>query len=59
MTFRCSNCGHKKVKDVNPGLGGVMSDRRCDRELQEKCPLDPYKVVPEECQYKDHQVLKV
>lgn len=33
MTFRCRNCGHKKVKDVNPGLGGVMSDRRCDREL--------------------------
>lgn len=36
-----------------------MSDRRCDRELQEKCPLDPYQVVPDECQYKDHQTLKI
>lgn len=59
MTFKCKHCGHMKVKEVNPGLGGVMTDRRCDRELQEKCPLDPYVVVPDECQYKDHQVLKI
>jgi len=49
ITFRCKNCGHQKTKNVNSGLGGVQSDRWCDWEGQEKCPLDPYVIVPEEC----------
>ena len=59
ITFKCKNCGFQKVKQVNPGLGGVSSERRCEREQTEKCPLDPYIIVPEECIYKDHQTLKI
>lgn len=33
--------------------------RVCDRASQEKCPIDPYYIVPEECDYKDYQTLKI
>lgn len=59
MVYRCKNCGHITARDVNGGLGGAMVPRACERQSQEQCPLDPYIVVPEECAYKDHQVLKI
>jgi DNA replication licensing factor MCM5 len=44
---------------VKSGLAGAVTPRTCDRGAQEKCPLDPYYIVPEECEYKDYQTLKI
>lgn len=59
MGISCRNCGHKKQIDVNAGLGGTVLPRQCDRSMQEKCPLDPYRILPDESTYKDHQTLKI
>jgi len=59
LTIKCRNCGHVKRIVVKSGLGGAMLQRICERSQQEKCPMDPYFIVPEECEYKDYQTLKI
>jgi len=44
---------------VKSGLAGAHTPNFCDRAQQEKCPANPYYIVPEECEYKDYQTLKI
>ena len=49
---------------VSGGFTGITLPRTCSRKRQEgdaseKCPLDPYYVVHERCQFIDQQVLKL
>jgi DNA replication licensing factor MCM5 len=59
LTIKCRNCGDTKIVVVKSGLAGAFTPRICDRSQQEKCPMDPYYIVPEECDYKDYQTLKI
>jgi DNA replication licensing factor MCM5 len=59
LSIRCRNCGDTKIIVVKSGLAGAFTPRICDRGQQEKCPMDPYYIVPEECDYKDYQTLKI
>lgn len=59
LSIRCRNCGDSKKIIVKSGLAGAYTPRTCDRGQQEKCPIDPYYIVPEECEYKDYQTLKI
>ncbi|GKZ26231.1 minichromosome maintenance protein 5 [Aspergillus brasiliensis] len=65
MHVRCKNCGHHEDLQVDGGFSGVQLPRRCGRQQQpgdpqsEPCPLDPYVVSHEKCQFVDQQVLKL
>ena len=59
LSIRCRNCGDTKIVPVKSGLAGAVTPKRCDRASQEKCPNEPYYIVPEECEYKDYQTLKI
>eukprot|EP00768_Dysnectes_brevis_P003831 gnl/Dysnectes_brevis/2724_a3309_865.p1 GENE.gnl/Dysnectes_brevis/2724_a3309_865~~gnl/Dysnectes_brevis/2724_a3309_865.p1 ORF type:complete len:1191 (+),score=301.64 gnl/Dysnectes_brevis/2724_a3309_865:31-3573(+) len=59
----CRRCGHKTTVPVPPGYQGVMLPSTCLRERAvedaEKCPPNPYRVVPQLGTYTDHQSLKL
>lgn len=59
IVVTCYNCGDKKILKVNAGLGGVRTPNTCDRSMQEKCPMNPYRIQADECEYKDYQTLKI
>ena len=63
LSARCRSCGHKYTQNVDPGFTGVDLPRVCQGPQQvgrrEKCPLDPFVVIPEECHYIDQQTLKI
>jgi len=62
ITICCKNCQVKKNISVKPGLGGFSVPRTCDSpvvEGMEPCPLDPFVIVPDECEYADQQTLKL
>ena len=46
---------------VSPGLEGYALPRKCttDQPQQQKCPLDPYFIVPDKCKCVDFQTLKL
>ncbi|KAH8430665.1 minichromosome maintenance protein 5 [Aspergillus melleus] len=63
--IRCKNCDHSDNLSVEGGFAGLSLPRRCGRErqpgegVQEQCPLDPYVVSHDKCQFVDQQVLKL
>ncbi|GMF87669.1 unnamed protein product [Aspergillus oryzae] len=63
--IRCKNCDHSENIRVEGGFSGLSLPRRCGRQQQpgdapgEQCPLDPYVVSHEKCQFVDQQVLKL
>lgn len=59
LVLKCRNCGDTKEIVVKSGLAGAMTPTTCQRAQQEKCPMNPYYIVPEECEYKDYQTLKI
>ncbi|KAF2276569.1 DNA replication licensing factor mcm5 [Westerdykella ornata] len=64
LAIRCRNCGHEDILPVAGGFTGVSLPRTCARtrtegDNSEKCPLDPYFVLHERCQFIDQQVLKL
>ena len=45
-----------------PSLVGGAFDRMTEagnEPVGDKCPLDPFMIVPDQCEYVDHQVLKL
>ncbi|CAI7652883.1 unnamed protein product [Penicillium bialowiezense] len=63
---RCKGCDYSENIQVDGGFSGVTLPRRCGRPKQpgtdqpgEQCPLDPYVVYHEKCQFVDQQVLKL
>ncbi|KAJ4346712.1 minichromosome maintenance protein 5 [Didymosphaeria variabile] len=62
LAIRCRNCQHEEVIPVSGGFSGVSLPRICSRqrgENDDRCPLDPYYVLHERCQFIDQQVLKM
>ncbi|KAJ5669877.1 DNA replication licensing factor mcm5 [Penicillium macrosclerotiorum] len=63
--IRCKNCDHSENIHVDGGFSGLSLPRSCGRtrnpgdQPDEKCPLDPYVVHHEKCQFVDQQVLKL
>ncbi|KAJ5765155.1 hypothetical protein N7520_004714 [Penicillium odoratum] len=63
--IRCKNCDHSENIRVEGGFTGLSLPRRCGRSKEpgdqpgEQCPLDPYMVHHEKCQFVDQQVLKL
>ncbi|KAJ5381939.1 DNA replication licensing factor mcm5 [Penicillium cataractarum] len=63
--IRCKNCDHSENITVDGGFSGLSLPRQCGRakvpgdQPDEKCPLDPYVVHHEKCQFVDQQVLKL
>ncbi|KAJ5148584.1 hypothetical protein N7448_000162 [Penicillium atrosanguineum] len=63
--IRCKNCDHSENIHVEGGFSGLSLPRRCGRSKEpgdqpgEQCPLDPYVVHHEKCQFVDQQVLKL
>ncbi|KAJ5517759.1 Nucleic acid-binding OB-fold [Penicillium expansum] len=62
---RCKGCDHSENIQVDGGFSGLSLPRRCGRpkndndQPNEQCPLDPYVVHHERCQFVDQQVLKL
>lgn len=64
LAIMCRNC--KKVKHVHcgRGFGHATIPRRCDtpyvpEQQAQKCPLDPYRILPDSSEYIDQQRLKL
>ena len=63
--IRCKNCDHSENITVDGGFSGLSLPRQCGRakipgdQPDDKCPLDPYVVHHEKCQFVDQQVLKL
>ncbi|KAF2672990.1 DNA replication licensing factor mcm5 [Microthyrium microscopicum] len=64
LVIQCRNCEHTDTITVSGGIAGVSLPRTCSRQRQPgeeapKCPMDPYFVVHEKCEFIDQQVLKL
>ncbi|MCJ1363999.1 minichromosome maintenance protein 5 [Acarospora aff. strigata] len=64
LHIQCRNCQYSQALPVSGGFSGITLPRVCARprapgEPTDKCPLDPYFVVHEKCQFIDQQVLKL
>ncbi|KAE9975437.1 hypothetical protein EG328_003174 [Venturia inaequalis] len=64
IAIQCRNCQYSQQMPVIGGFAGVSLPRTCARvrtegDVADKCPLDPYFVVHEKCQFIDQQILKL
>lgn len=63
LHIQCRNCQHTQDIPVTGGFTGVSLPRTCARNAlpgeSKQCPLDPYFVVHEKCQFIDQQVIKL
>eukprot|EP00697_Spironema_sp_BW2_P010940 gnl/Spiro4/26476_TR13173_c0_g1_i1.p1 gnl/Spiro4/26476_TR13173_c0_g1~~gnl/Spiro4/26476_TR13173_c0_g1_i1.p1 ORF type:complete len:722 (+),score=223.53 gnl/Spiro4/26476_TR13173_c0_g1_i1:64-2229(+) len=64
LAIQCSKCRTVKYLSVRDGFGGVNLPRTCDgtggpQVGEEKCPLDPYVMLPSKTIYVDQQTLKL
>ncbi|KFY15434.1 hypothetical protein V492_01987 [Pseudogymnoascus sp. VKM F-4246] len=60
--IQCKNCSHTQNISVGGGFSGVTLPRNCGRSrdgVSDNCPMDPYFIVHEKCQFVDQQVLKL
>lgn len=64
LTIMCRNCRVVKHIACGRGFGSTTLPRRCDTpyvpEAQaQKCPLDPFRILPDSSEYVDQQRLKL
>jgi len=63
LSVRCTGCQATVNVPVNPGMGGAMLPRQCQANSQgpngQRCPLDPYVMVPDTCEFMDTQILRI
>ncbi|KAI9781335.1 MAG: minichromosome maintenance protein 5 [Peltula sp. TS41687] len=64
LHIQCRNCQNSLTLPVAGGFSGISLPRVCARvraegDNSDRCPLDPYYVVHEKCQFIDQQVLKL
>ncbi|KAI9749899.1 MAG: minichromosome maintenance protein 5 [Chaenotheca gracillima] len=64
LHIQCRNCQHSQTLPISGGFSGITLPRVCNRvrtegDRSDQCPLDPYFVVHEKCQFIDQQVLKL
>uniref|UniRef100_A0A8R1DLA0 DNA replication licensing factor MCM5 n=1 Tax=Caenorhabditis japonica TaxID=281687 RepID=A0A8R1DLA0_CAEJA len=63
VTLQCRQCKHT-IPDVSikPGLEGFALPRTCAAPQQgqmQRCPIDPYIMLPDKCECVDYQTLKL
>uniref|UniRef100_A0A8R1DLQ3 DNA replication licensing factor MCM5 n=1 Tax=Caenorhabditis japonica TaxID=281687 RepID=A0A8R1DLQ3_CAEJA len=63
VLYRCRQCKHT-IPDVSikPGLEGFALPRTCAAPQQgqmQRCPIDPYIMLPDKCECVDYQTLKL
>ena len=63
ITIRCQGC-HNTVPNipVKPGFEGYSLPRTCPSNAvsgRDKCPVDPFIIVPDKCRCVDYQLLKL
>ena len=62
VRVRCKKCNNSKDIPIRSGgKSKAMLPRTCDNDVggEEKCGLDPYVIIAEECKYYDVQALKL
>ena len=62
ISLQCKSCRTIVPNiDIKPGLEGYAMPRKCNTEQagREKCPLDPFFIMPDKCKCVDFQMLKV
>ncbi|KAF3920250.1 hypothetical protein AA313_de0207718 [Arthrobotrys entomopaga] len=62
LRLQCRGCPSTISLPVNSGFAGITLPRVCSAPKEdgaEKCPLDPYFILHEECKFIDQQVLKL
>ncbi|KAI9744168.1 MAG: minichromosome maintenance protein 5 [Claussenomyces sp. TS43310] len=64
LHIQCRNCQYSQMLHVSGGFAGASLPRVCGRpkvpgEFSDRCPMDPYVVVHEKCQFVDQQILKL
>ncbi|KAG8681619.1 minichromosome maintenance protein 5, partial [Ceratobasidium sp. 395] len=69
LHLKCRACGGTKAIFPQQGLGGIGSGsdrglpRVCDYQppngQKKDCPMDPYQIVHERCEFVDHQTIKL
>jgi DNA replication licensing factor MCM5 len=65
IVAQCKGCQNRIQLKVGPGFGGLDLPRNCNVPRQseglqtDKCPVDPYVVVPEDCNFENMQTLKL
>ncbi len=64
LHIQCRNCQYSTTLSVSGGFSGVTLPRVCGRVKMDgdnstPCPMDPYFVVHEKCQFVDQQILKL
>ncbi|KAK2748545.1 minichromosome maintenance protein 5 [Myotisia sp. PD_48] len=60
--IQCRHCESPDTIVVDGGFSGVTLPRTCKRQKEpgeDMCPMDPYYVVHEKCQFVDQQVIKL
>lgn len=63
VTLQCRSCKHT-IADVSikPGLDGFQLPRTCSAPQagqMQRCPIDPYIMLPDKCECVDYQTLKL
>lgn len=65
VAIQCKGCQQEQFVPVESGMSGIEIPRTCiaPRPQQgvasEKCPRDPYVIIPERCLYTLHQTMKI
>lgn len=63
LSVRCTGCQATVQVPVKPGMGGAMLPRQCQANSQgpngQRCPLDPYVMIPDTCEFMDTQILRL
>ncbi|KAF3933105.1 hypothetical protein ABW20_dc0110593 [Dactylellina cionopaga] len=62
LSVQCRGCNTRSSLPVNSGFSGITLPRYCSsskEEGAEKCPIDPFFILHEDCKFIDQQVLKL
>eukprot|EP00457_Paulinella_chromatophora_P002482 gb/GEZN01002487.1/.p1 GENE.gb/GEZN01002487.1/~~gb/GEZN01002487.1/.p1 ORF type:complete len:750 (+),score=71.07 gb/GEZN01002487.1/:43-2292(+) len=64
LVIICRNCRQTKVLNCGSGFGHTSLPRRCETVydsliMTQKCPLDPFRILPDSSEYIDQQRLKL
>ncbi|KAI9889909.1 MAG: minichromosome maintenance protein 5 [Vezdaea aestivalis] len=62
LSIRCRSCQDVQNMPVTGGFSAATLPRVCLRERvqgEEGCPMDPYYIIHEKCQFMDQQILKL
>ncbi|CAO3617003.1 unnamed protein product [Cunninghamella echinulata] len=63
VNIMCRSCRHVKLIPVGGGFAGITLPRTCDSQplqgTKNQCPMDPFIIVHDKCNFVDSQVLKL